>query len=79
MKDCFSTFVLSFQVHCLKPEPEIYVVAAEQAQRQAQDLLLIDDLKENVTAARNAGWDAIQFLRVDDLIEQLKKRKLSLS
>ena len=78
IKDCFETFVLSFQVHCLKPELEIYVVAAEQARRQAQDLLLIDDLEENVTAARNAGWDAIQFVGVEDLSEQLKKRNFSL-
>ena len=76
MKDCFETFVLSFQVHCLKPQAEIYGVAAEQAQRQAQDLLLIDDLEENVTAAQNAGWDAIQFVGVEDLMAELKKRNL---
>ena len=78
MKDCFETFVLSFQVRCLKPELAIYVVAAEQAQRPAQELLLIDDLAENVEAARNAGWDAIEFVGVEDLIEQLKKRNLSI-
>ena len=76
MQDCFEIFVLSFQVHSLKPESEIYAVAAGQAQRQAQDLLLIDDLEENVTAARNAGWDAIQFVGVEDLIKQLKRRHL---
>ena len=74
---CFQTFVLSFQVRCLKPELEMYVIAAEQTQRQSQQLLLIDDLKENVEAARNAGWDAIQFVGVEDLIEQLNKRNLS--
>ena len=78
IKDCFETLVLSFQVHCLKPELEIYVVAAEQAQRQAQDLLLVDDLEENVTAARKAGWDAIQFVGIEDLSKQLKERNFSL-
>lgn len=77
-QDYFETLVLSFQVYCLKPELEIYAIAAKQAQRPAADLLLIDDLKENVTAARDAGWDAIQFVGLEDLKDQFRRRNLPL-
>jgi len=77
LKDCFEIVVLSFQVQCLKPNPEIYRIAAEQTQRACQDLLLIDDLPENVKAARDAGWDAIEFVNREDLEDQFEMRSLS--
>ena len=76
LKTSFEIMVLSFQVHSLKPDAEIYRVATEQAQRPAEGLLLIDDLAENVDAARNAGWDAIQFVGREDLEAQFEMRKL---
>lgn len=76
LKASFEIMVLSFQVHSLKPESEIYRIATEQAQRPVESLLLIDDLAENVDAARNAGWDAIQFVGREDLEAQFEIRKL---
>jgi FMN phosphatase YigB (HAD superfamily) len=76
LETCFEKFVLSYQVHCLKPDPEIYVVAAREARRTPAELLLIDDRSENVVAAREAGWDAIHFTGVVDLVEQLQLHQL---
>ncbi|MCP4814315.1 MAG: HAD-IA family hydrolase, partial [Planctomycetaceae bacterium] len=76
LETCFENFVLSYQVHCLKPEPEIYVVAAREARRTPAELLLIDDRSENVVAAREAGWDAIHFTGVVDLVEQLQLHRV---
>ena len=76
LETCFAKIVLSYQVHCLKPEPEIYVVAAREARRTPTELLLIDDRSENVVAAREAGWDAIHFTGVVDLVEQLQLRQV---
>ena len=74
LETCFETFVLSYKVRCLKPDPQIYVIAAREACRQPAELLLIDDRPENVTAARAAGWEAIHFVGVVDLVEQLQLR-----
>lgn len=76
LETCFETFVLSYQVHCLKPDPKIYVVAAREARRPPAELLLIDDRPENVVAARETGWDAIHFTGVVDLVEQLQVRQV---
>lgn len=76
METCFDLFVLSFQVQCLKPELEIYAIASDRAKRQPEELLLIDDRIENVEAARTAGWDAIEFVGLGQLVEQLKVRGL---
>lgn len=76
LKNCFETYVLSFQVHYLKPELEMYETASEQAQRPPAELLLIDDRCENVEGAKLAGWDAIEFVGLNELTGQLKKRYL---
>lgn len=76
LEACFENFVLSYQVHCLKPDPEIYVIAGREARRPPAELLLIDDRHENVVAAREAGWDAIHFTGVVDLVEQLQLRQV---
>ena len=72
LETCFENVILSYRVHCLKPEPEIYVVAAREARRPPAELLLVDDRFENVVAAREAGWDAIHFTGVVDLVTQLQ-------
>jgi glucose-1-phosphatase len=53
--------VLSFQVGSLKPEPEIYRVAAERAETDPGEIFFTDDRPENVWAAREAGFDAELF------------------
>ena len=47
---------LSFELKCLKPEPEIYTKAAELAAVAPQQIYFVDDRPENVEGAREAGF-----------------------
>lgn len=58
----FESGIFSARVQLLKPEPEIYVHAAEVFGRAPADLLFLDDHLPNIVAAREAGWQAIHFV-----------------
>jgi len=51
----------SSTVHALKPEPQIYEVAQEQAGFPGHEILLIDDSRANLIAAKKHGWHTIWF------------------
>lgn len=57
----YDVIVDSSQVGAIKPEAEIYRVAAERAQVGAQEILLIDDSRTNVMAAEHLGWRVLWF------------------
>jgi FMN phosphatase YigB (HAD superfamily)/DNA-binding XRE family transcriptional regulator len=57
----FDTIIDSSQVHALKPEPEMYAIAAERAGVEPHEILLIDDDIPNLAAAGRAGWQTISF------------------
>ncbi|MFM8633313.1 MAG: HAD family hydrolase [Planctomycetia bacterium] len=70
------TIVLSHEVGCRKPEPEIYDVAARMAGVPPASIFFTDDIPEHVDAARAAGWDAEVFTTAASLAEQLYRRGL---
>lgn len=43
-----------------KPAPEFYAMATEQVGVPAESICFIDDVADNVVAARRAGWRAVQ-------------------
>jgi putative hydrolase of the HAD superfamily len=57
----FRSGVFSSRVKRIKPEPELFALAAAHYGRAPSQLLLIDDYAANVEAARAAGWQAIAF------------------
>ncbi len=65
--------VLSYKLGLRKPESAIYAAALKRARVSAGGALLIDDLKDNVLAARKAGWRAIHYKGSRSLERELKK------
>jgi HAD superfamily hydrolase (TIGR01509 family) len=59
--------VLSYQVGYLKPEPEIYQLAARRVDLPPDQLFFTDDREENVRAAEQCGWRAELFVGVETL------------
>ena len=57
-----------------KPEPECFAVVQQTLGAAGDQLLLIDDRTPNVEAARQAGWDAIQFQDARQLEAELQQR-----
>lgn len=57
----FDTVVDSSEVHVMKPDPRIYEIAQEHAGFPPSEILLIDDSRANLIAAKKHGWHTIWF------------------
>jgi FMN phosphatase YigB (HAD superfamily) len=57
----YDVIVESCAVHALKPEPEMFAIAAEKAGVDPHEILLIDDERPNLIAARRLGWHTFTF------------------
>jgi putative hydrolase of the HAD superfamily len=57
----FDDGIYSSQVRWIKPEAEIFALAAERFGAPAHRLVLLDDVIANVEAARANGWKALHF------------------
>ncbi len=67
---------LSHEVGFVKPEIEIYQSVEKESGFPPNEHIFIDDILEYVDAAKKLGWDGIQFLGYDDLIKNLRQRKI---
>lgn len=86
--DLFDVCIFSQDVGFEKPEPQIYEIAFESAQRfvrkkhqvalDPNEVYFIDDLPKNIRAARAQGWQA-QLLNLlsDDLLQQFHSKKIN--
>jgi len=70
----FSALALSFEIGALKPDPAIYAAAAELAGVPAREILFCDDIPGHVAAAREAGFDAVQYTTTPALAADLHQR-----
>jgi glucose-1-phosphatase len=70
----FSAFALSFQIRAMKPDPRIYQAAAELAGVSPQEIFFCDDVAGHVTAAHDAGFDAVQYTTTAALVADLRRR-----
>ena len=72
----FNKLFLSHEVGFVKPEIEIYQSVEKESGFPSNEHIFIDDILEYVDAAKKLGWDGIQFLGYDDLIKNLRQRKI---
>jgi len=72
LRKYFQFFICSGYVHEMKPALEIYRTAFEVGGDLPGEALFIDDKSENVQAANEAGFIALQFLSPALLEEQLR-------
>lgn len=73
----FDDLVLSYEVHALKPEPEIYRAAIERAGCRAEECFYTDDIGGFVEAARREGIDAVQFESAAQLELEMNTRGIA--
>ncbi len=67
---------LSYQVGVIKPSPEFYQYIVRHEKVQPKEMLFIDDVAENVEAARQAGMMAYQFRNAEELEMTLRDLKV---
>jgi putative hydrolase of the HAD superfamily len=74
----FDPVVLSCEVNAKKPSPEAFEALFSQIGVPPKECLLIDDKPQTIEAARQWGMDGILFSSVENLIDELRKRGISL-
>ncbi len=57
----YDVIIDSSEVHALKPDPEMFQIAAERAGFSPREILLVDDDPLNLSAAGKLGWQTISF------------------
>lgn len=67
----FDVLVWSYQLRIAKPDPAIYRYTLDKLGVNANEMLFIDDKRENVEAARALGIRAVEFLSVEQLRAEL--------
>ncbi len=73
----FDDYVLSYEVGCMKPDPQIYQIALEKAKAEAGECVFIDDLEENIDVAAKMGIQTILFTPQTDLEAELRSLGIS--
>ncbi len=68
----FRDGVFSARLQLCKPEPEIFAQAAQRFGVEPARTVFIDDMAENVSAARAAGWQAIRFVDPAQCADELR-------
>lgn len=63
--------VFSFEVHQIKPEPEIYQSLLKRYQLKPSECVFLDDRLENLDAAREQGINVIQFESYGQAVQEL--------
>ncbi len=64
--------VVSYKVHLLKPDPEIYKCLLNTYELVPEECIFIDDRKENTDAAKELGINAINIKGEDNIINLLQ-------
>lgn len=74
--DPFEPCLLSCEMGLQKPDPKAYELLLTKLDLPAKEVLFIDDLPENVEAAKKMGIDALLFESPQQLRKELLKRDL---
>ena len=69
--DDLDGYLFSYEIHKVKPNPDIYEALYERYGLKPAECLFIDDLKENIAGARATGMDGIVFESIDQLKTEL--------
>lgn len=72
MLDCFTRVFLSFQMHLVKPDAEIFQTVLKEAGIKAEETLFVDDSKDNCQAASLLGIKVFHYVPGDNLEIQLQ-------
>lgn len=65
--------ILSYEVKVIKPDPAIYKLLIEKYQLKPEECVFVDDLLENVEAARKLGMYGVQAVTHEKAMEGLEE------
>ena len=73
----FDPVIKSYQAKVMKPDSGIFKVATEAVGLAPEQIFFTDDREENVNAALEYGWQAVQFSSALQLANELESRGVS--
>tara|TARA_R110002049_G_scaffold2750_7_gene22086 strand:- start:26228 stop:26878 length:651 start_codon:yes stop_codon:yes gene_type:complete len=62
MQEAYRETILSFEAGAMKPNKRIYQLAEASAEVARERILFVDDRTENVQAAKQRGWQAVECI-----------------
>jgi epoxide hydrolase-like predicted phosphatase len=71
--ELFDTVVISAEVGLHKPQPEIYLLAAERLVEPPEKCVFVDDLRENCAGAEAVGMTAILHRDPSESIKRIEE------
>jgi epoxide hydrolase-like predicted phosphatase len=69
----FDTVFCSHEIGFRKPDPGAYAAVEDRTGTAPQRILFLDDLSENVAAARHRGWSAVQVANTDQIRRAIER------
>jgi epoxide hydrolase-like predicted phosphatase len=73
LAELFEAIVISAEVGMHKPQPEIYLLAAERVGRPPHECLFVDDLRENCDGAAAVGMTPILHREAAETVATLER------
>lgn len=73
LKKYFQFVKTSEQLTMSKAEPDVYEMVANSFELKPEEVLFIDDLSENIAAAKKAGLQTLRYVSSKTLASQLKE------
>lgn len=64
--------IISYEVHYIKPEPEIYQALIDKYNFNPQEAVFLDDCLANLEGAKTFGFHTIHFTEFDKAVEELR-------
>jgi HAD superfamily hydrolase (TIGR01509 family) len=68
----FDEMIISAEVGLVKPDPRIFHLAAQRLGIAPEEAVFIDDMLDNIEAARREGMQAVQFISTQQTLSELK-------
>jgi putative hydrolase of the HAD superfamily len=72
LKELFDAVVISAEVGLHKPQPEIYLLAAERLGENPERCVFVDDLRENCAGAEAVGMTCVLHRSADETVARLR-------
>src|SRR5436190_17795361 len=73
LNELFDAVVISAEVGLHKPQPEIYLLAAERLGADPERCVFVDDLPENCAGAEAVGMTCVLHSSADETVARLQE------
>lgn len=72
-EDVTDVIVYSHEVGLAKPDPRAYALTAERLAVHPHEIVFLDDVEDNVAAARDAGWHAVLHVSTSRSVVEMER------